>query len=319
METTHVFDVCISIVSGNNKEMSWDCVKSVLQSLTGELDAIIIFVDNASPADWFQELPNISPLIRVLRNESKLGFGANHNLVMKQVPAKFYFVLNDDTLVDKEVCERLIEEAKKFEKVGFLGPKILNQDLSLQRSCYRFPSPYLMFIQSTLLTRFFPKFFDDYSVFDHNTTRFVDFVIGAAMLVNSEMVSQIGMLDENFFMYSEEIDWCRRGNMAGWRTLFAPVSNVIHFGGQSTIEIPKERAIEFFRSHTLYLKKHFNPTQRIVYRIGCVIKHFPRWFFFSFISINRGKAKEHETSLLWAIGRLKGKGLRERTVASTQI
>ena len=306
-------DLCVSVVSGGNRQMTLDCLRSVLNSLDGTIKVEIHFVDNCAPALWFTEVSSISPLIKLYRNDRRKGFGDNHNMVMRSVNADFYLILNDDTVMAPGTCETLVREARKSEGVGFIGPKLLNGDGSLQPSCYRFPSPWLSLSQALLLNRFFRRlsFFDDYSSFEHEKRRVVDYVSGAALLARKEMIEQVGIFDESFFMYAEEADWCLRAKQAGWETVFTNEATIVHFGGQSTLEFSDERSVEFLKSHSKFLLKHFGRIGLLSYKFTTFFKHLPRLFLSLATHAKKARISAERDIVLWSIGLLHRPGLKD--------
>lgn len=305
-------DLCVSIISGNNRQMTLECLESVVQSLSGNLSVEIHFVDNASPESWFRHLRE-NPNIIVRRNAIRKGFGRNHNEVMSSVDASFYLLLNDDTLVSPGFCETLVAEARLFPHAGFIGPKLLNGDRSLQRSCYRFPRWQLNLIHALFLHRLLPTvpLFDDYASFNHEVRRFVEFVSGAAILVRKEVIERVGVFDEQFFMYSEETEWCYRAHKAGWQTLYTPKTAIVHFGGQSSVSCTKERSVEFHRGHHKFLLKHFGPLGLIAFQLTAFLKHFPRLAIFTLTRKPAATIEAQTDAVLWSLGLLRRSGLKE--------
>ncbi|HEY9719200.1 MAG TPA: glycosyltransferase family 2 protein [Trichormus sp.] len=314
-----VLDVCISVVSGNNPQMTIDCLHSLVSSLSGDLKVEIHFVDNASPVDWFESVQKISPLISVHRNERRKGFGANHNAIMAKVSARYYLLLNDDTYIHANCCEELVRTADRNGTVGFFGAKLFNGDGTIQRSAYRFPSVSLALSEALLLNRLFGflEIFDDYRSFGHDRLRTVDFVSGAAILARKEMLDEIGLLDEQFFMYAEETDWCMRGKKTGWLTMFVPSAQLVHYGGQSTVKFAPERSVEFLRSHARLLTKHSGRGGVFAYKILNLIKHLPRVIIAHCAQWPASKRLAETDIVLWSLGLLNRSGLSE--IASTNV
>jgi len=150
------------------------------------------------------------------------------------------------------------------------GCRVLNPDRTLQRTCFMFPSVLNMLLSSTYLYKLFPKnrFFgrEQMTWWDRNDVRLVDVVTGCFMLVRRDAIEQVGMMDEQFFMYCEETDWCYRFRKKGWKVMFAPVGEIIHFGGQSTAQKPVAMIVQLRLSILKFMKKHYSRPAYIIAR-----------------------------------------------------
>ena len=157
-------------------------------------------------------------------------------------------------------------------KTALAGPKLLNTDGTLQPSCYKFPTPLRCIWENTLLTAAFPNstIFGDYRAWAHDSTRDVDFVIGAAMLVRRRVIEQIGLFDPLFFMYSEETDWQKRIASAGGKVSFCPDAVITHIGGQSSLTMRNEQFCEFQKSKAKWIKKHYGAIGAIVQKMAMI-------------------------------------------------
>jgi len=308
-----LLDICIGIVSGNNREMTLECLRSLIASISDDLRFEIHFVDNAAPEHWFNDVRSLSPILHVHRNERRKGFGANHNMIISGIDAKYYLLLNDDTYVYPGFCEELVRQAEANPECGFFGPKLLNTDGTIQRSVYRFPTPLWAAIEALQLNKFFGgwRMFNDYRTFAYEQICPVDFVSGAALLARKEMLDQIGLLDEGFFMYAEEADWCFRAKQRNWATLFIPGACITHHGGQSTLTLAPERSVEFLRSHARLIRKHFGEAGLLLYRWCNLIKHLPRMLYAKIADLPQSKQLAEQDIVLWSLGLLKRSGLSE--------
>jgi N-acetylglucosaminyl-diphospho-decaprenol L-rhamnosyltransferase len=156
-------------------------------------------------------------------------------------------------------------------QVGALGPQLLNPDGSVQSSRRRFPTLATAFLESTVLQLWFPDnaVLRRYYVLDRPDDEVleVDWVMGAAILMRREAWDQVGPLDERFFMYSEELDWCRRAEAQGWRVVYLPTAQVVHYGAQSSEQVKPFQHIQFQRSKVRYFAKHHGPWQAEALRL----------------------------------------------------
>lgn len=311
-------DLVVSIVSGSNEKMTIECLESLFASFTGKYSIQVWLVDNASPFFVGDTAKQRWPEIIMLRNPSRLGFGANHNQVMQQVDARFVLLLNDDTLIDAGVCEALLEDAEKEPNVGFFGPHLTNPDGSLQHSVFRFPSPLRCLAEAFMLHRLLPfGIFDDYSKWNHASARVVEFLSGAAIMVRSETIKEIGLLDEGFFMYSEETDWCLRGLRAGWKSKFVPGCSIMHYGGGSSVSYRPERSVEFLRSQQRFILKHYGYLGLALFGFASIIRHFSRWLLSGLRGLPSERKHVETDALLWYLGLLKRPGLSELSKVKT--
>lgn len=307
-------DVAIAIITTTNEpKMVMDCVDSLLKSLSDRLRVDIWVVDNATASNNGELIKRTYPSVNVVRNDQKRGFAYNNNMVWARTKSSRYFlILNDDTIIHENFIESLVKVADEHPEGGFFGPKILNWDLTLQRSAYLLPSPVRNLLEALGLHRLFARaaFFDDFRNWDCNDFRPVPFLIGAALLARQEMLSQIGGLDEDFFAYGEDTDWCKRAVDAGWKIYLVPSATMVHLGGQSTLDVPTAKHVEFLRGHYRYIRKHHGAIGVMVYRIGEFLKHSSRWVAHS-IRGNRASATLHKEGLLFSAGMLNAKGLKE--------
>jgi len=254
-----------------------DCLTSIFQNAP-PFEFEVIVVDNVSTDGAVQMIEQEFPKVVLIRNSERHGFGHNQNTGITASRGKYVFVYNDDTLVHGNALSSMCEFMDKNPKVGLLGPKLLNQDGTLQMSCYKFPSPLRYVWENLLLTAAFPNstVFGDYRKWPHDEVKIVDFVIGAAMLVRREVIEQVGLFDELFFMYSEETDWQMRIHNAGWDIVLYPVAEITHLGGQSTEDAKDRQFSEFQTSSVKLIRKHYGvvgvAVQRLAMLFGALLR-----------------------------------------------
>jgi len=187
------------------------------------------------------------PQVKYIDSRGNVGFGKGNNTGFKIAPARYYFSLNPDTIIleNSQTIERLIEFMDKHSKIGCVAPKLVNEDGTLQYSCYRFDLPSILIkplkqINFDKKYNWIRKHTDKLIMkdFDHNETRPVDWVLGAAMVVRREVVEQLGFFDDRYFMYMEDCDWCRRMWDAGWPVYY--VHNIIikHAHARESAKVP---------------------------------------------------------------------------------
>jgi GT2 family glycosyltransferase len=251
----------IIIVNYNTEEMLKGCLESIYAGSNGTpLDVWV--VDNNSRDHSVAMVKSLFPRVRMIENQSNIGFSKANNMVVSQSRSDYLLLLNPDTLILGNAIERMVKFMREHPEVGIAGCKVLNRDGTLQLACRRsIPTPEVAFYRLTGLSRLFPKsrVLAKYNMTyeSPDQTHEVDAVSGAFLMIRREVVETIGPLDERFFMYGEELDWCLRTKRAGWAVMYHPGAQIIHYKGESTKYNSRKAAIEFYRAMYLFHKKHF--------------------------------------------------------------
>lgn len=264
-------DVSIVIVSWNTAGITCDCLTSIYKQ-TKSLTFEVIVIDNAS-TDGSQEMIKTEfPQVKLIENKGNCGFAAANNQGMEIAKGRYILLLNSDTEVLDNSIEATVNFADKHTEAGVVGCRVLNPDKTLQPTCFMFPSLLNLFLAATYLYKIFAKsrFFgrERMSWWDRSDQREVDVVTGCFMLVRKDAIEQVGMMDERFFVYGEEADWCYRFKEAGWKTLFTPEAEIIHYGGQSSKRAATEMSLQLRGSILKFIKKHHN---WIYYFLSCFL------------------------------------------------
>ncbi len=267
----------ISLVNTNNCKLLEVCLHS-LYDVDHGVEFETILVDNVS-TDGSPEMVRAEfPQVQLLCNTVRMGFAANHNQAIKASQGEHVFVLNEDTVVHPGALKALCDFLDVHPDVGAVGPRLENPDGTLQKSCYRFPSPMRVVAENLLLVAAFPNspLWGDYRAFNHDTLRYVEFVSGAAFLVRREVIEKTGVLDDGFFIYAEETDWQLRMHKDGWKVAFLPDVTIVHYGGQSSVAIKDRQFCEFHRSQLRFMRKHYGPAAELLNRgvmcVGAVLR-----------------------------------------------
>jgi GT2 family glycosyltransferase len=310
--------ISVIIVSYNTRQMTLECLRTLYANAGGaELEVFV--VDNASNDDSAEAIRDAFPQAHVIRNEQNVGFGPANNQAIRLATTDYILLLNSDAFLRPHAIERLIAYLDVHPDAAIVGPRLLNRDESLQRSCYRFPTPWRMACEYLLLTAAFPnsRWVGDYRAWAHDTEREVDFVIGACMLVRRAAIQHAGLFDEDFFFYSEETDWCRRFKLAGWKICFTPVAEVQHLNGASGAAQADAVFNEFRRAQERFIRKHDGPVGLALVRIVVVIGAAIRIAAFFLLSAPKGKRAQRRATcrkwtriLTWTLGR-RGPGLKK--------
>jgi GT2 family glycosyltransferase len=234
------------------------------QPLTDQvkLNIEVIIVDNGSSDDTITMLNREFPATRLIQNDSNDGFSRPINQALRLSQGQYMLILNPDTIIFPGAINELVGYLESHPDVGICGPKVLNRDGSLQKACRRGVSrPWAAFSYFSGLSSLFPrsKFFGGYllNYLDENQVHEVDGVSGSCMLIRRQVVQQIGYLDEQFFAYQEDADYCFQAKKAGWKIVFLPTAEIIHFGGQGGSRVQPYRSIyQWHRSYFLYYRKN---------------------------------------------------------------
>ena len=253
-------ELSIVIVSWNVKKLLQKCLESILKN-QGDLKLEIIVVDNASKDGTAGMVKKLFPQVNLIANANNLGFATANNQGIKKSQGEFILVLNPDTEIVEDCLPKMIDFMKQKYKVGVAGCKHLNPDWTLQRSVRRFPGFWPIFFILTKLAKIFPDIPPVYYYlakdFDYKIAQPVDQVAGSFFLIRKTALEEIGLFDENFFTWFEEVDFCQRAKAAGWQVWYNSEAEIIHHGGQSfNQKMTWEKQRIFFQSAWYYFKKH---------------------------------------------------------------
>jgi GT2 family glycosyltransferase len=248
----------IVIVNWNTRKILRDCLESVFANL-GDLRAEVFVVDNGSTDGSPEMVAKEFPCARLIRNAENRGFAAANNQAIDQASGEYVLLLNSDTLVLGDVLQQSVEYLDRHAEVGVFGCRVLNADRSVQLTCSRYPSLVnLLLLTSGLYRCRRPAWLGRYQILDwqRDTVRDVETVTGCYMMVRSAAIREVGPLDEDFFFYGEETDWCRRFADADWQLRFAPVGEIIHYGSLSSRKCNHRRDVMLTRGLIQLHRKH---------------------------------------------------------------
>jgi GT2 family glycosyltransferase len=261
-------DASIIIVNWNAKRFLDECLASIIRHTSME-DTEIIVVDNAS-SDGSQELVRESyPMVKLITLDSNLGFAKANNIGIRQSRGKYLFLINSDIKVNDDFIAPMKYFMDKHPDVGLLGPRIIGADGKLQRSCMGFPSPWNYFCRALALDSLFPQveLFGGYMMtyWGHDELRDVDVLCGCFWVARRKALCQVGLLDEDYFFFGEDIDWCRRFHEKGWKVIYCPNIEILHYGGASTANAPIKYYVEQQKSYLQYVEKHHSRVVQILF------------------------------------------------------
>jgi GT2 family glycosyltransferase len=236
-------DLSVIVISWNTRELLRECVASVLTN-AGNLALELFVVDNASSDGSAEMVRNRFPSVKLIGNDCNRGFAAANNQALRVASGRHVLLLNSDTIVLEDVLEKSVKYMDEHTDVGVMGCRVLNPDRTLQPTCFEYPSLLNLFLLTSGLSRLpWPRFLGKYQMtgWKRDSERDVDVVTGCYMVVRRAVLPEVGLMDESFFFFGEETDWCKSFQSRGWRVRFAPVGEIIHYGGASANQLNYRR------------------------------------------------------------------------------
>ncbi|GAW31251.1 glycosyltransferase family 2 protein [Carboxydocella sp. JDF658] len=261
----------IIIVNYNTKAL----LKQTLQSVYNhppQADFEVFVVDNHSTDSSVEMVKQNFPQVKLIENQENEGFSRANNRAIRISKGEYILLLNSDTVVLPNTFDIMLDFMDKHPQVGAAGCKVLLPDGKLDLACRRsFPTPLNALFQALGLSKLFPKsrLFAQYNLtyLDEDQTYSVDCLVGAFMLVRRKTIEQVGLLDETFFMYGEDIDWCYRIKKAGWEIYYYPEARIIHYKGASSKKKKYRMIYEFHRAMVIFYQKHYAPNKFVLVNI----------------------------------------------------
>jgi hypothetical protein len=255
-------DLSVIIVNYNVRQFLENALTSVYRAMEG-LHGEVFVVDNASDDGSVEMVRAKFPHVVLIENKVNVGFAKANNNALKRARGEFLLLLNPDTIVQEDTFRTMIRFFRETPKAGLAGCKILNPDGTFQLPCRRsFPTPWVAFTKIFGLSTLFPKsrLFGKYNLtyLSEEETYEVDAVSGSFMFVRRAAFENVGMLDEAFFMYGEDLDWCYRFSKAGYSVYYVHDTKIVHFKGESTRRSDMDEILVFYRAMQLFVEKHFS-------------------------------------------------------------
>ena len=253
----------VIIVSYNVKDYLKQCIRSIYRS---DLDANlfeIIIIDNDSHDGTVKEIKDNFDDIIIKKNKKNYGFSKAVNSGLKIAKGEFVCILNPDIIIQEDTFSTLINFCEQKKNIGCVGPKILNVDGTIQHSCKRsFPTPFNAIPRLFSLDKIFPnsKLFGKYNLtyLDINKHHKIDVISGACMFLPKKIINSVGFFDEKFFMFGEDIDYCRRIKELGYDIFYNPDTEIIHYKGESVKTAPYDMINVFYSAMSIYFDKYAN-------------------------------------------------------------
>lgn len=269
-------DLSISIVNTSNWAFLKPCIESIYENVKGITFEILV-VDNASTDGSAEKIRDSFPGVVLSVNTTRFGFAQNNNINLRKASGRFLMLLNDDTLMFPSTLENAVQFMDGHPDIGMVGCEMVYPNGKYQvASARKNRTLFSEFLIETGINRRWnyiqpvPARGEEYVD--------IEMCSEAGMIVRREVVEQIGLLDEQFFMYGEGADWCRRIRQAGWKIAFLPGTRIIHYGDQTNKRVKLKMYLQFYKSTYLYFKKG-NKLSGHLYRFFILLAFMiKRWF-----------------------------------------
>jgi GT2 family glycosyltransferase len=257
--TSTSIEISVVIVGWNAKHYLELCLDSLAKAPPRRSMEVLV-VDNASTDGSVEMIESKFPWVKLIKSPENLGFSRGNNVGIRRAQGRYIALVNPDVIVFPGCLDALADFLDQDPKVGNVGPRVLNPDMSMQSTCRRFPTLWNNFCSASGLSSKFKnsRFFagEHMFYFPHDRTLAVDVIVGCFSFIRREAFDSVGLLDEDLFMYGDDVDWCRRARNAGWEVVFYPGAQAIHDRGKITAPYPVRFAVAQQRSVLHYWRKH---------------------------------------------------------------
>ncbi len=266
-------DVTVVVVSLNTRELLAACLRSVNESIGARFEVFV--VDNGSSDGSPEMVEREFPAVRLIRNASNRGFAAANNVAIPMAAGRFVLLLNPDTVILPELLRDMVGFMDGHERTGICGPKVLFPDGRFQSCGYRFPTLLGEIRQSKNIDKVLRRIVGSETPVEVKAGPFeVDWVDGCCLFIRRDVINQIGSLDEQYFLYAEELDWCFRARKAGWAIHALPQLTMIHHQGQSSAQMSDFSLAHLVETRLRYYRKNHGlgiaVATSLVYVAGCL-------------------------------------------------
>jgi N-acetylglucosaminyl-diphospho-decaprenol L-rhamnosyltransferase len=252
-----MLDLSIIVLNWNTRQMLADCLSSV-EAAAANLAYEVIVVDNGSTDGSQAALRQRFPGVCLIQNDENVGFARANNQGMSASQGRYMLLFNSDAVATPDAVQSLLSLARAEPRAGIVGAQLLNPDGSFQASHTSFPTLWQEFLMLTGLGRLLHgQWYPSHGPEEDRGSQTVDCVEGACMLVRREAFEDVGGLDEGYFMYAEEVDWCYAMREEGWQVWYQPAAKVIHLGGGSSQNRRPQREADLYRSRVQFFRKHY--------------------------------------------------------------
>lgn len=307
-------DVSIVIVNWNTRRMLLDCIES-LKKETSSTKIEIIVVDNGSTDGSQKALKETYPDVCLIENGENLGFAKANNIGIARSSGRYVCLVNSDIIALDSCIDRMVAYMDNHRDVGALGPKTVDENRNLRQNCRRFPTLWNACSDYLFLRRLLP-FVPQFSGrtlrrSTYEKTHPAEVLSGCFLMVRRKALEEVGLLDERFFFYGEDTDWCKRFDKAGWGIVFFSEATAIHFGGASTAAYPVKYFLAMEKADYQYWLKHHRPLEVKTYHSIKIAYHAAHKITWSLVLLTSPseegqvtlKAQGHTACLRWLLFR----------------
>ncbi len=279
LRTVNRMDLSIIIVNWNVRDLLAACLESIAaatDSPESGLEVEVLVVDSASTDGSAAMLRERFPWVRLFAEDENVGFTRGNNTGLAAARGRHLLLLNPDTVVHGDALDQMVRYLDDHPAVGIVGPQVLNADGNTQSTRRRFPTALTAIFESTWLQGIAPRrVLDRFYVTDQpdDGTFDVDWVQGCALAARRAVYEQIGGLDTGYVMYSEELDWCKRAKLAGWRVVYLGTARITHYGGRSAEQVPTNKHIFFQQSKIRYFAKFHGRGLALAIRLFLLVSY----------------------------------------------
>jgi len=283
-------ELSVVIVAWNAKPYLRLCLESLVKAPPRRSIEVLV-VDNASADGTIEMVEREFPWVKLVKSKENLGFAKGNNVAIRQCRGHYIALVNPDVIVFPGCLDALADFLDENPKVGNVGPRVFNPDMTQQSTCRRFPTLWNNICTTTRLESIFKgrRLFagEHMFYFPHDRTIPVDVIVGCFSMIRRETFDEVGVLDEGLFMYGDDVDWCRRAHNAGWRVMFYPGAQAIHDRGKTTAPFPEHFAVAQQRSILRYWKKHHTLVGVLGIRSILFLHHSLRYLLAVLLSLVR--------------------------------
>src|SRR5271154_878688 len=289
---TTSIDISVVVVGWNARHYLELCLESLAKAPPRRSTEVLV-VDNASTDGSVEMIEARFPWVKLIKSSENLGFAKGNNVAIRQCQGRYIALVNPDVIVFPGCLDALADFLDKNPKVGNVGPRVFNPDMSQQSTCRRFPTLWNNVCMATGLATKFKnsRFFagEHMFYFPHDRTLAVDVIVGCFSMIRREAMDTVGLLDEKLFMYGDDVDWCRRCWNAGWEVVFFPGARAIHDRGKITAPYPVRFALAQQRSVLQYWKKHHGFFDMLGIKTIMFLHHLMRYTVAALSSLSRSE------------------------------
>ncbi|MEA3335285.1 MAG: glycosyltransferase family 2 protein [Chloroflexota bacterium] len=282
-------DLSVIIVNWNTCDFLAQCLESVpggqlsetglgqhVEVGTRNLDIEVIVVDNASSDGSAEMVRRRFPQVKLIENSRNIGFAMANNQAIAYSRGRYVLLLNSDTVVHSGALQRMVAFMEDHSRAGAVGPRLLNEDGTLQPSVHPMMTPAREFWRLIFLEKLWPLARYQQEQWDTETPRLVDVIKGACLMVRRRALEQTGLLDDRYFMYTEEVDLCYRLARDGWNLCYVPAAVVTHFGEASSRQMAEDMYIQLYRSKLQFFRKFGGAGRARRFKVLVSLAYAPR-------------------------------------------